>query len=75
MSVNPPTLSSNKEVDSTDEVFRDIEDYFDEAKRGDPVQVDDPPQYVLSSHAWLRVSSSGGFGPSTSEALLADTGA
>ena len=49
--VNPPTLSSNEEAQSDNEVFREIEDYFDEAERGEPAQVGDPPQYVLSSQA------------------------
>ena len=34
MPVNPPMLSSNEEAQSDDEVFREIEDYFDEAERG-----------------------------------------
>ena len=55
LSVNPPlTLSSNKEAQSDDEVLCEIEDYFEEAKKGEPVQVGDLPQYVLSSHAWLE---------------------
>ena len=62
----PPMLSSNEEAQSDDEVFREIEDYFEETERGDPVQLDDPPQYVLSSHAQLGASSSSGTGPSTS---------
>ena len=41
--VNPSTLSSNEEAQSNDEVFCEIEDYFDEAERGEPVQVGDPP--------------------------------
>ena len=41
--VNPSTLSSNEEAQSNDEVFYEIEDYFDEAERGEPVQVGDPP--------------------------------
>ena len=74
MLVNPLTLSSNKEVWFDDEVFREIKDYFEEAERREPVQVGDPPQYVLSSHAWLGESSSGGVGPSTSRASPADLG-
>ena len=62
--VNPPlVLFSNKEAQSDNKVFWEIEDYFEEAKRGEPVQVGDPPQYVLFSHAWLGVSSSGSIGP------------
>ena len=56
----------NKEAQFDDEVFHEIEDYFEEAERKEPVQVGDPPQYVLSSHAQLGASSSGGAGPSTS---------
>ena len=56
LSVNPLTTSSNEEVQYDDEVFRKIEDYFDEAKRGEPVQVGDPPQYVL----WILASLVGG---------------
>ena len=68
--------SSNEEAQSNDEVFREIEDYFGEAKKGgDPVQVGDPPQYVLSPHARLRASSSGGASPSTSGMLPAGAGA
>ena len=38
MSINPPLmLSSNKEAQSHDEVFREIEDYFEEAERGEPI--------------------------------------
>ena len=66
MPVNLPMLSLNEEAQSNDEVFREIEDYFDEAEREELVQVGDPPQYVLSSHTWLGASSSGGAGPSTS---------
>ena len=72
MPINPPTPSSNEEAQSDDEVFCEIEDYFDEAEKGEPIQVGDPPQYVLSSHAWLGARSFGGAGPSTSEALGAE---
>ena len=75
MLVNPPTLSSNEEVHSDEEVFHEIKDYLDEAEKGTPVQVGDPLQYVLSLHAWLGVSSSGGAGTSTSGVLLANANA
>ena len=59
LSINlPPMLSSNEEAQYDDEVFCEIEDYFKEAKRGEPVQVGDPPQYVLShmlSYLWEQV--------------------
>ena len=77
MSVNPPlALCSNEEAQSNDEVFREIKDYFEEAERGEPVQVGDPPQYVLSSHARFPMGASSSNGPSlsTSGTLLADVG-
>ena len=73
--VNPLTPSSNKEAQSNDEVFCEIDNYFDEVEKGEPVKVGDSPQYVLSSHAWLGVSSSGGIGPSTSRAPLVNSNA
>ena len=76
MSINPPpTVSLNKEAQSDDEVFCEIEDYFEEAERGEPIQVGDPPQYVLSTHARLSViaSSSSGIDPSTSGMSPVDT--
>ena len=48
--INPLPLSLNEEGQSDDKVFHEIEDYFDEAERGEPLQVGDPPQYVPSSH-------------------------
>ena len=75
MPVNPsPMLFLNKEVQFDDEVFHEIKDYFEEAERGEPIQVGDPPQYVLSSHAQLGASSSGGANPSTSGAPPANAG-
>ena len=76
LSVKPPVLSLNEEAQSNDEVFHEIEDYYEEAEKGEPVQVNDPLQYVLSSHARLSVgaSSSGCAGPSTSGTLPADVG-
>ena len=56
-------------------VFHEIEDYFDEAEKGEPVQFGDPPQYVLSSHAWLGVRLFAGAYPLTSEALPTDASA
>ena len=57
--VNPPhALSSNGKTYSDDDVFREIENYSEEAKRGDHIQVVDPPQYVLSLHAWLSMGAS-----------------
>ena len=41
--VNPPTPSSNKAMHYDNEIFQKIEDYFDEAERGEPVQAGDPP--------------------------------
>ena len=73
--VNHLMPSSNKEAQSNDKVFCKIEDYFDEVERGESVQVGDPPQYVLSSHAWLGARSSGGADPLISVAPPADAGA
>ena len=74
MLVNPPTLPSNEEVQYDDEVFREIEDYFEDAEKGEPIQVGDLPQYVLSSRAWLGASLFGGAGPLTSRESPADAG-
>ena len=41
--VNPPTPSSNEETHFEDEVFHEIEDYFDEVEKGEPIQAGDPP--------------------------------
>ena len=42
--VNPPlALPFKEEMHSNDDIFREIEDYSEEAKRGDQVQDVDPP--------------------------------
>ena len=57
LSVNlHPTFYSNKEVQSDDEVFHEIEDYFDEAERGEPIQVRDPlSMYSPHTLGWGQV--------------------
>ena len=72
---NPPRApSSDEEVHSDDEIFREIEDYAIEAEGEDHVQVWDPPLYVLTPDVrWYEGASSfGGAGPTTSGAPPAD---
>ena len=61
---------------SDDEEFHEIEDYTDEADKGEQVQGTYSPQYLFSSHVmWSAgASSSGGARPSTSGVLPVDVG-
>ena len=71
---NPPSApSSDGEVHSDDEIFREIEDYTMEAEK-ERVQAGDPPVYVLASNDWWSegASSLGGTEPSTNGASPAD---
>ena len=53
--------SSDEEVHSDDEIFREIEDYAVEAEREDHVQVGYPPLYMLASDVrWSEGASSAG---------------
>ena len=67
----PIVPSSDDEVHSNDEIFREIEDYKMDEER---IQAGDPPLYVLAPDVWWseEASSSGGAEPSTSRALPAD---